>query len=96
MDPEPERRPEAKVRIITGRTLAIIERFLVDQGLPREYFLLKPFGYYLMGYKAQSIVILEPKDEYSTLELEWFNKVLSARIIPKITQVIRLKDSAFN
>lgn len=86
---------EHGINIITGRTIRIIDNFLRDQGIPLEFYRPVVFLSFIGGLKVKTLVILQPENEYSEMESLWNRESLIHRIW-KDTQVIRLKDSAYN
>lgn len=86
---------EHGINLITGRTIRIIEEFLRDQNIPFEFYRPIVFLGFTGGFRVRTLVILQPENGYSEMESLWIRTSLIHRI-GRETQVIRLKDSAYN
>lgn len=86
---------EHGINIITGRTIRIIEDVLRDQNIPFEFYRPIVFLSFTGAFRVRTLVILQPENGYSEIESLWIREGISLRI-GRETQVIRLKDSAYN
>lgn len=86
---------EHGINLITGRTIRIIEDFLRDQSIPFEFYRPVIFLSFTGAFRVRTLLILQPENGYSERESLWIRESLIHRI-GRETQVIRLKDSAYN